>query len=217
MGDYEAILFDFDGVLVDSEPVHYACWAEILADHGLQLDWDTYCRECIGVADREMLGRLCAQREPSLQLERLIAEYPRKKAMFRERMLSGNAVAAEVRELLTSLRDSYRLAVVTSSGRTEVEPILTAARILDCFHAAVYGRDVENLKPAPDPYLEAARRLGVQRPLVVEDSDAGVASARAAGFDVLRVRTVAEVPAAVRAAVKNGKSAGPGFCRARLA
>jgi beta-phosphoglucomutase len=201
---YEAILFDFDGVLVDSEPVHYACWTEILAEHDLQLDWDTYCRECIGVADREMLGRLCAQRDPPIPLERLLAEYPRKKQMFRERMLAADAVAAETRELLEGLREKHRLAVVTSSGRAEVEPILAAAGILDRFQAAVYSRDVERLKPAPDPYLEAARRLDVRRALVVEDSDAGEASGRAAGFDVLRVKTAADVPDAVRAAVGEG-------------
>jgi HAD superfamily hydrolase (TIGR01509 family) len=196
---YEAVLFDFDGVVVDSEPVHYACWTEILSDYGLILDWDFYCRECIGVADREMLARLRTQRNPPIPLEQLIGEYPRKKQMFRERMLAGDHVSAAIRELLADLRDAgYRLAVVTSSGKPEVEPILAAAGILDYFGAAVYARDVPRLKPAPDPYLEAARRLGVRRALVVEDSDAGEASGRAAGFDVLRVASSSEVVDAVR-------------------
>jgi beta-phosphoglucomutase len=198
---YEAILFDFDGVLVDSEPVHYACWTEILSDYNLHLDWDFYCRECIGVADREMLARLRLQRDPPIPLESLLAEYPRKKNMFRDRMLAVDPVGTSVRELLSGLHDEYRLGVVTSSGRTEVEPILTAAGIHEHFDAAVYGGDVRNKKPAPDPYLEAARRLGITRALVVEDSEAGVASARAAGFDVLRVRSADEVPVAVRQAL----------------
>lgn len=104
------------------------------------------------------------------------------------------AGAAELFQELTP----YGLAVVTSSGRGEVEPILEKAGLLGHFRAAVYGGDVQNLKPAPDPYLKAAALLGAVRPLVVEDSDAGAASGRAAGFDVLRVVTSAEVPGALR-------------------
>jgi len=55
---YEAILFDFDGVLVDSEPVHCQCWQEILKPYGLTLDWKTYCEHGIGAADRLLLARL---------------------------------------------------------------------------------------------------------------------------------------------------------------
>ena len=200
---YEAILFDFDGVLVDSEPVHYACWTEILSEYGLHLDWEFYCRECIGVADREMLARLCGRHEPPIPVEHLIAQYPRKKQMFRERMLAAGAVADGVPELLAHLRHDFRLAVVSSSGRTEVEPILSAAGILGHFDTTVCGHDVPNLKPAPDPYLEAARRLRVSRALVVEDSDAGVASGRAAGFEVLRIASASELAEALGNALRN--------------
>ncbi len=56
MSRYEAILFDFDGVLVDSEPVHFVCWQELLQPFGLTLDWQTYCEQGIGVSDRAMLA-----------------------------------------------------------------------------------------------------------------------------------------------------------------
>jgi beta-phosphoglucomutase len=65
------------------------------------------------------------------------------------------------------------------------------------FETLVCGRDVLNQKPAPDPYLLAAERLASRRPLVVEDSEAGVESARAAGFDVIRVNAPSEVSEAV--------------------
>jgi HAD superfamily hydrolase (TIGR01509 family) len=90
------------------------------------------------------------------------------------------------------------MAVVTSSNRAEVEPILEKAGLLAYLKAAVYGGDVARLKPAPDPYLKAAELLGAKRPLVIEDSDAGEESGRAAGFDVLRVRESCEVPDALR-------------------
>src|SRR5258708_10393534 len=85
---YEAILFDFDGVLVDSEPVHCECWQEILKPYGLQLDWKTYCEHGIGAADRLLLARLCQQVNPPVELDRLIPEYPKKRHLFQTPILA---------------------------------------------------------------------------------------------------------------------------------
>ena len=194
---YEAILFDFDGVLADSEPVHFECWRDILQTFDLNLDWKTYSDEGIGVSDRKLLALVCERAGRPSDLELLIAEFPRKKELFRARMLERQPFSTEVFELLLELRD-YRLAVVTSSGQTEVEPALEKAGLLPFFHAAVYGGDVTRHKPAPDPYLLAVERLGIRNALAIEDSNAGEASALAAGLDVLRVKTSAEMPALLR-------------------
>ena len=198
MQDYEAILFDFDGTLVDSEPVHFACWRDILQPYGIELDWQTYCERGIGAADRDLLAYLGARAIPPVGVDVLVTEYPRKKDLFRSRMLSRSMFSPGVLELLTRLSDR-RLVIVTSSGRTEVEPVLAAAGVLDRFQVTVYGGDVKRLKPAPDPYLLAVERLGVSVALVVEDSDTGEASARAAGLDVLRVPHPGELVGAVTA------------------
>ena len=205
---YEAILFDFDGVLVDSEPVHFACWREVLLPFGIDLDWETYRQRCIGIADRAMLETLCALAKPPLDIDRLWAQYPRKKARFRERMMQRETSRPELCELLQSL-ETYRMAVVTSSGRSEVEPLLKAAGIRRYFDAVVCGEDVERRKPAPDPYRKAAQLLGAVRALVVEDSAAGMESGKAAGFDVLAVESAAEMPAALRRYLR--ESAAPPF------
>jgi HAD superfamily hydrolase (TIGR01509 family) len=194
---YEAILFDFDGVLVDSEPVHFECWQEILQSFDMHLDWQTYRTYGIGVSDRDLMALICQRAGRPLEVDRLLAEYPRKRVMFRDRMLERQAFPTAVLELLPQLH-AYQLAVVTSSGQSEVEPILRDARIYDFFRTVVYGGDVKKLKPAPDPYLLAIKRLGVRTALVVEDSDAGEASARAAGLDVLRVQSPAEMPELLR-------------------
>jgi beta-phosphoglucomutase len=194
---YQAILFDFDGVLADSEPVHFECWQEILQTHGLDLDWNTYREYGIGVSDRKLLALLCERAGRPADLELLIAEFPRKKELFRTHMLEREPFSAEVFELLPELRD-YQLAVVTSSGQTEVEPVLEKAGLRNFFHAAVYGGDVKQHKPAPDPYLLAVERLGVRTALAVEDSNAGEISARAAGLEVLRVSTPSEMPGLLR-------------------
>lgn len=193
---YDAVLFDFDGVLVDSEPVHFSCWTEILAPYGVELDWDTYNRVGRGFSEADMVRAFCALAEPPLAFEQLWSEYPRKKRMFVERALG--LVTEEVRALLTEVSAGVPVAVVTSSSRPEVEPILEAGGVLSLLGAFVTAEDVSQAKPSPEPYQTAARRVGAVRPLVVEDTDVGEASGRGAGFEVLRVREAREMPAAVR-------------------
>jgi HAD superfamily hydrolase (TIGR01509 family) len=194
---YDAILFDFDGVLVDSEPVHFECWLEILESFGMHMDWETYRTHGIGVSDRALMSLLCEQAGKPHEVDRLLAEYPRKKEMFRSRMLERQLIPTEVLALLPELQ-AYQLAVVTSSGQSEVEPLLRDAGIHGLFRTVVYGGDVKQLKPAPDPYLLAMQKLGARTALVVEDSDAGEASGRAAGLDVLRVMSPIEMPELLR-------------------
>ncbi|MCX6593822.1 MAG: HAD family phosphatase [Acidobacteria bacterium] len=201
MKDYQAVLFDFDGVLVDSEPVHFACWQEILAPYRITLDWDYYEQNCIGVSDRAMIATLVPLANPSVEFDEIYAQYPRKKALFRDRMLAQPAIYEPTMELVRSL-DGYKRAVVTSSGRTEVEPILDKLGLLPHLDATVFGGDVERLKPAPDPYLRAASLLGITRALVVEDSEAGIASGQAAGFDVVRITHARDVAQLVRDALR---------------
>jgi beta-phosphoglucomutase len=194
---YDAILFDFDGVLVDSEPVHFECWREVLAPFGIELAWDVYRARFIGISDLAMIEDLARLRQPPADVDLLWQQYPRKRALFRERMLHNSPVTAAVRDLLASL-DGLRLGVVSSSGRDEIEPILTAAGIRAYFGALVCREDVTEYKPAPAPYLKGAALLQAQRPLVVEDSEAGIASGKAAGFDVLEIPAAERMPELLR-------------------
>ncbi|MBM3811741.1 MAG: HAD family phosphatase [Acidimicrobiia bacterium] len=187
---YQAILFDFDGVLVDSEPVHFECWNRVLAPFGLAISWDDYEAHCVGVSDRTMVQRLCDLSGKSDAFNDIWSRYAHKKQLFRERMLAEVPMPDSTRKLLKNL-NGYRLAVVSSSGRTEVEPPLEAAGVWPRFETIVCGDDVTALKPDPEPYRLAAERLGIQRALVVEDSQAGLASGRAAGFDVVHVTSPA--------------------------
>jgi beta-phosphoglucomutase len=200
-GAYDSVLFDFDGVLADTEPIHWSCWVETLTPLEIELPWDTYCANCIGVADRDMLVFLASLSTRPVEVDILRPLYATKKDLFRRRISETNPCCSETVELIRSL-EGYRLAVVTSSGRLEVEPVLDRAGIRPYLGAMVFGDDVKRHKPAADPYLLAASRLGVSRPLVVEDSPAGVASARAAGFDVVQVSSAAEVARVVKSALK---------------
>jgi len=196
---YDAILFDFDGVLVDSEPVHHAVWQEVLAPYGITLTWDEYQRRCIGVSDKEMIWELCHIARQPERFDDLWNEYPRKRSILRERMIAAPPSFEATVALVHELAAVYPLAVVTSSARNEVEPVLDRLGLLPRFQTCVFGEDVRRLKPDPEPYLTAAQRLSLRRPLVVEDSVAGCASGRAAGFDVVQITAAARTAELVRA------------------
>ena len=195
---YDAILFDFDGVLADTEPVHFACWTEILGCYGIKLDWDTYLQHGMGLSDLTLLASLGDLADPPVSVEVLASRLPEKRRRFVDLALERQPMSDVIVEFIKSLF-SYQLAVVSSSNRLEIEPLLVHAGVRSCFGALVCGREATHSKPAPDPYLLAAGRLGATRPLVVEDSEAGIASARSAGFDFVRIRHPVETPDAVRA------------------
>jgi len=202
---YEAVFFDFDGVLADSEPLHYQCWSEALRPLGITFDWDTYRLGGVGFSDLDLLRFLARRADPPLPLDLLWERYPLKQELFRRRALENPPIPPTTIELLKSLPD-YKLAVVTSTSRSEVEPILDRAGVKSCFATIVCGEDVQHPKPAPDPYLLAGARLGVMRALVVEDSEAGLDSGREAGFDVLRITDPARTAELVRAKLDRSRA-----------
>lgn len=197
---FDSILFDFDGVLADSEGVHFECWTSILEPLGIPLTWQAYCENCIGITDRAMLEVLARQKTPPHDVEDLWQYYPKKKALFREKAYANPPIPEATRSLMREL-SGYRLAVVSSSGRAEVEPVLERAGIHACFKTIVTGDDVQNKKPHPEPYLLAAERLGAVFPLVVEDSEPGAAAGIAAGFSVLRLHNPYELSEKLRQAL----------------
>jgi len=194
---FDAILFDFDGVLADTEPMHCACWAEVLQPLGVTLTWEYYRDHCIGIDDREMLKMMAACSDPPADWQEMWARYPGKKELFRARMSAAPPFLPALDGLLAKLHRQYKLAVVSSSSHYEIDALLRAGGLRGHFDALVCAEDVprDRHKPAPDPYLLAAERTGTCSPLVVEDSAAGLASGRAAGFEVLAVTSAAELPA----------------------
>jgi beta-phosphoglucomutase len=196
--EYDAVLFDFDGVLVDSEPVHYSCWLDMLAPFGLTLDKETFDREFLGETDRFLVNALSARRNPPIDPELVWAEYPKKRELFRRRMTELLPFAPGILELLTALAPRLPLGLVTSSRDSEVIPVLEAGGIARLFRVAVFGNSVSRHKPDPEPYLKARNTFGALRPLAVEDSPPGIASARAAGCEVVEVPSTSEVTRLVR-------------------
>jgi beta-phosphoglucomutase len=194
----EAILFDFDGVLADTEPLHWECWGEVIRPLGMSISWQNYQDHCIGISDREFLETLGRVSDPPHPIDELWPLYPLKKKLLAERAATGNLIAPEIKQLLKEL-SGYQLAVVTSSAALEIRSILQAEKVLGLFQACVYGDEVRNLKPNPEPYLTAMQRLGVSRAIILEDSAPGIQSGKAAGCEVMEIRHPSEVPGLLRA------------------
>jgi beta-phosphoglucomutase len=180
----QAVLFDFDGVLVDSEPIRFKAGARALEEIGVSLTWDRFMRFWLGRTDAAGLRDLLGDRfEADGQC--VVA---RRNALYEERLDEVPAFPDTVR-LMERVPDGTKLAVATGSRRMEVDRILTRLRLVSRLHAIVTAEDYARAKPAPDPFLTAARRLHLPPAscLVIEDSLAGITAARAAGMPVVAV------------------------------
>lgn len=196
-----ALLFDFDGVLADTEPLHFACWQGLLAEKGITLEWDYYETQCIGMSDRDMLSALGKIGPIAYSIDELLPLYPLKKQAFSDLCARTELLSSELKQLLTEL-SCYKMAVVTSSGKSEIEPILLREGVLTMMQAAIYGNEVKALKPDPEPYRTAMERLGVTHAIAFEDSRSGIASATAAGCEVVIVRHASELPELLRSVTR---------------
>ena len=195
MPEFQAILFDFDGTLVDSEPVHYACWYDLLLAEGIELTWETYHSRFSGMAHFGLIEQFSNMRNPPVPMERMWEIYREKQRLYQSRSCDGGLLRPETRSLLRALQPHHRMAVVTSSARADVEVQLANAGVRDCFEVVVCRDDIKELKPSPECYLKAASLLGIQHALVLEDSEPGKAAALAAGFELLPVVKSTGVPA----------------------
>lgn len=181
----EALVFDYDGVIADTEPLHWRSWAALLARYDIQLGWEEYCRIGQGVSDAELFRHFGAQMRPAHARE-FSQQNQERKQMVREWSLAEIPIPQETIELLGTLGD-YRVGLVTSSEQADVEPVLRAAQIKSRFVAMVFGGEPAQPKPSPAPYLLIAQRLGVKTGNAFEDSEPGLASARAAGFTAVKI------------------------------
>lgn len=202
MNQYKALLFDFDGVLADTEPIHWRAWLDVLRPYGPELDWETYVRCCVGTSDIQMLSFFSNITRKPVTIDELKALYPQKRKLFHSLAAAQPIVDEGLVRLLAGLQ-GVRKAVVTSSNQVEVEPILERAGLLRALDTVVYGNNVKRHKPDPEPYRVALERLGVQpsEAIVFEDSVSGIRSASDAGCRVVTVSTPAEVPALVGTAL----------------
>lgn len=179
----KGIIFDMDGVLINSEPFHYRVWKETLKERGVDLDYDIY-KDCIGSTMGFLMGLLHKHYGISFQDSSLVREMRKKKEELMKKE-GYPPLIPYVKELLQKLaRQGYRMAVASSSPQLYIEEVTRHWEIGQYFDKLVSGESVEKPKPAPDIFLKAAGELGL-RPeecMVVEDSENGCRAARNAGI-----------------------------------
>ena len=195
-----AVLFDFDGVLVDSEYLHYQCWSEALRPYGAAISWEGYQRQLTGVSDPEAAPILLSLADDNPNDEAVSRALETKTCLYRKRCAVELAIPSEVCAWITNTSPSLLLGVVSSSSLEEVEPLLTTAGIRSALAVLVCAEDVSRRKPDPEPYLVALHQLRRLDPsvrprhcLVYEDSDPGATAALAAGMAVQRVTASADL------------------------
>jgi HAD superfamily hydrolase (TIGR01509 family) len=181
----EAVVFDLDGVLLRSEEVWDAVRERYVGERGGRYDAEVQ-RAMMGMSAPEWSRYLHEEAGVAAEPEQINAEVVALmlEAYRRELPLLPGAV-----EAVRRVAAEFPLALASSSNREIIEEVLEAAGIAACFHAVVSSEEVARGKPAPDVYLEAARRLEVapERCAAVEDSHAGIRSAGAAGMRVVAI------------------------------
>ena len=190
------MIFDFDGVIVDSEPVHLACFRQVLAGAGVTLTEEEYYAKYLGFDDHDCFQAALVDHGAPCS-EALIAEMTARKTVLIQKAYSQSIKPLPgAVELIHSVDDAGIPLAICSGGL--LEEIRLAARtvgILDCFIAIVPAEDVQRGKPDPEGYRialarlaeSAGRDLSAARTVVVEDSPAGISAAKALGMPVLAV------------------------------
>ncbi|HLH04476.1 MAG TPA: HAD family phosphatase [Bryobacteraceae bacterium] len=186
-----AFIFDVDGVLVHSMPLHVLAWEEYLAGLGIKVE--DLERRMHGKRNAELVNDLIAS---DLTEDVVFQHGANKEALWREMILREGVEKYQIaglREFLERHRDVPK-AVASNAEPKNIDFVLDQYRLREFFPVAVNGFDVERGKPAPDIYLEAARRLGVQpdRCIVFEDSPTGLEAGLAAGMRVVGVKTTTD-------------------------
>ncbi len=193
----QAVIFDCDGVLVNTEPIHYRAFQEVLRPFGMGFDWEHYMDVYIGFDDRDAFAEAFRERGKILgdaELARLIEEKNRfLQSIVAEGIAGFPGVVELIQELLSH---QVPLAVASGALRKEVEAFTAALSIRDAFRVIIAADDVARSKPDPETYLAALaqmrtvfglRELNSSRCIAIEDTPAGIASAKAAGLCVVAV------------------------------
>ncbi|QWV94582.1 HAD family phosphatase [Geomonas oryzisoli] len=191
----KAVIFDFDGIIVDTEPLHYKAFQELLVPLGLGYSWQEYLDLYIGFDDRDAFREAFRVHGRALTDQELKELIKGKAAAFLKIVSGGVAPYPGVVELIRSISGNLPLALCSGALSSDIEPILAQLGLTDAFDVKVTADEVAASKPDPESYRLAVQRLQERFPgkvdaagsIAVEDTPAGIASATGAGLKVLAV------------------------------
>lgn len=181
----EGIVFDLDGTLADTEPLHIDTWLVILNNLGLKLD-ESWMHQWIGLSDRLVAEHVCEQYLKGQSVEGL---QHLKQQTYRNRAITEVKLFDQVEDYLHEITQFVPIALATNSSQDDVSAVFQATNLQRHLKVIVTANDVTNLKPHPEPYQSASFKMGLQPSLcfALEDSPAGIHSAKSAGLFAIGV------------------------------
>ncbi len=184
-----AIVFDFDGVLADSEAIHLRSYQDILSPHGVTLTEADYCARYLGFDDEGAFRRIAADYGLLFGDEEIEVLMQEKTRRFQALVSSGDVLYPGAVPCVERLSAAWPLGIASGALRHEIELMLRGGGLHDAFRFIVAAGDTDRTKPAPDPYLRAAELHGVAPAdcVAIEDSQWGLQSARSAGMITIAI------------------------------
>jgi HAD superfamily hydrolase (TIGR01509 family) len=181
----EGIVFDLDGTLADTEPLHIDTWLVILNNLGLKFD-ESWMHQWIGLSDRLVAEHVC---EHYLKKQSVESLQQLKQQTYRNRAITEVKLFDQVEDYLHEITQFVPIALATNSSQDDVSAVFQATNLQRHLKVIVTANDVSNLKPHPEPYQSASFKLGLQPSLcfALEDSPAGIHSAKNAGLFAIGV------------------------------
>jgi len=192
----KAVVFDFDGIIVDSEPLHYRAFQKVLEPLGAGFSWAEYTARYMGFDDRDAFREAFMASGLALSDQKLAEVINFKASLFHDVASEGVSSYPGVIELIKSVSGSIPLAICSGALRSDILPVLEMLSIQDCFDCIVTADDVSASKPDPASYSLAIHKLQLLFPdnaitpsssIAIEDTPAGISSAKGAGLRVLSV------------------------------
>jgi beta-phosphoglucomutase len=195
VGMVRAVIFDFNGVLVDDEQIHFELFREVLAQEGVALTARQYHERYLGFDDRGCFEAALVDAGQAADRDRVEALIARKARRYGERARTGLRIFPGASACVSALSDRWPVAICSGALRPEIEFALDQMQVRDHIAVIVAAEDTTRCKPDPEGYLLALEGLRAQVGpdlaaedcLVIEDSLAGIASARAAGMRAVGV------------------------------
>jgi HAD superfamily hydrolase (TIGR01509 family) len=181
----KGIVFDLDGTLADTEPLHIDTWLVILNNLGLTFE-ESWMHQWIGLSDRIVAEHICANYLKKQSVEGL---QQLKQQTYRRRATKEVRLFDQVEDFLIEITQYVPIAIATNSSQDDVSAVFQATNLQQHLKVIVTANDVTQLKPHPEPYRTAAFQLGLHPSMCIalEDSPAGIKSAKKAGLFAIGV------------------------------
>jgi beta-phosphoglucomutase len=190
-----AVIFDLDGTLVETEPLHFAAFNEVLRSNGIEIGFDDYTARLIGLNDRDCFATVLRENRKDASDAHVVELIARKTVVYQAMVAQRDVLYPGAEKFVRDCAQRFPLMIATGTLRAEAEAILRRAGIRELFLDVIAAEDVERGKPEPDGFIAALGRIGYllrQRDpvladecLVVEDTQAGIEAAHRAGMKVL--------------------------------